>query len=47
MEIQKIQEHDVKDFLSYITKYSNSTIGKIYGLVNNVFRKAVKRKIIR
>ena len=47
MELQKIQENDVKDFLSYITKYSNSVISKIYGLVNNTFKKAVKKNIIR
>lgn len=46
MEIQKITERDVKDFLVYITKYSNSVIGKIYGLVNNTFKIAVRRKII-
>ena len=47
MELQKIQENDVMDFLSYITKYSNSVISKIYGLVNNTFKKAVKKNIIR
>ena len=46
MEIQKITERDVKDFLIYITKYSNSVIGKIYGLVNNTFKIALRRKII-
>jgi len=46
MEIQKITERDVKDFLVYITKYSNSVIGKIYGVVNNTFKIAVRRKII-
>lgn len=46
MEIQKITERDVKDFLVYITKYSNSVIGKIYGLVNNTFKIAIRRKII-
>ena len=47
MEIQKITGDDVKDFLIYITKYSNSVIGKIYGIVNNTFKRAVKRNIIR
>lgn len=46
MEMQKIKEEDLKDFLSYITKYSNSVIGKIYGVVNNTFRKAVRKNII-
>lgn len=46
MEIQKITERDVKSFLVYITKYSNSVIGKIYGLVNNTFKIAIRRKII-
>lgn len=47
MEIQKITEQDVKSFLVYITKYSNSVIGKIYGIVNNTFKIAVRRKIIK
>lgn len=47
MELQKISEKDVKDFLVYITKYSNSVIGKIYGLVNNTFKIAVRRNIIK
>ena len=46
MEIQKITENDVKDFLFYITKYSNSVIGKIYGVVNNTFKRAVRKNII-
>lgn len=47
MEIQKITERDVKDFLVYITKYSNSVIGKIYGLVNNTFKRAIRKNIIK
>lgn len=47
MELQKITEYDVKDFLSYITKYSNSVIGKIYGLVNNTFKRAIRKNIIK
>lgn len=46
MEIQKITEHDIKDFLCYITKYSNSVIAKIYGLINNTFKRAVRKNII-
>ena len=47
MEIQKISEEDLKDFLIYITKYSNSVIGKIYGVVNNTFKRAVRKNIIK
>lgn len=47
MEIQKIQEEDIKDFFVYITQYSNSVISKIYGLLNNCFKKAVKKNIIK
>jgi len=47
MEMQKITEYDVKDFLSYITKYSNSVIGKIYGLVNNTFKRGIRKNIIK
>lgn len=47
LEMQKITEEDVKDFLIYITKYSNSVIGKIYGLVNNTFKRAVRKNIIK
>lgn len=47
MEIQKITEDDLKDFLIYITKYSNSVIGKIYGVVNNTFKRAVRKNIIK
>jgi len=46
MEIQKIKEDDIQNFLIHITKYSNSVIGKIYGLLNNTLKKAVKKKII-
>lgn len=46
LEIQKITEYDIKDFFSYIIKYSNGTIGKIYGLVNSTFKKAVRKNII-
>lgn len=47
MEIQKISEDDLKDFLIYITKYSNSVIGKIYGVINNTFKRAVRKNIIK
>lgn len=47
MELQKITEKDLKDFFAYITKYSNSTIAKIYGIVNNTFKIAIRRNILR
>lgn len=47
MELQKITENDLKDFLIYITKYSNSVIAKIYGIVNQTFKIAVRRNILR
>lgn len=47
MELQKITENDLKDFFAYITKYSNSTIAKIYGIVNHTFKIAVRRNILR
>ena len=47
MELQKITEKDLKDFFAYITKYLNSTIAKIYGIVNNTFKIAVRRNILR
>lgn len=47
MELQKITENDLKDFFTYITKYSNSVIAKIYGIVNQTFKIAVRRNILR
>lgn len=47
MELQKITENDLRDFFTYITKYSNSTIAKIYGIVNHTFKIAVRRNILR
>lgn len=47
MELQKITENDLRDFFTYITKYSNSTIAKIYGIVNHTFKIAVRRNVIR
>lgn len=47
MELQKITEKDLRDFLIYITKYSDSVIAKIYGILNNTFRIAVRRNILR
>lgn len=47
MEFQKVTENDIKDFLVYITKYSDSVIAKIYGVLNNTLKIAVRRNIIR
>lgn len=47
MELQKITENDLKDFFTYITKYSNSVIAKIYGIINQTFKIAVRRNILR
>ena len=47
MELQKITEKDLKDFFIYITKYSNSVIAKIYGIVNQTFKIAVRKNILR
>ena len=47
MEIQKITEYDLKDFLSFITNYSNSSIDKIYCAVNSAFKQAVRKNIIK
>lgn len=44
--LQKIKTDDIKNFFEYITKYSNSVISKIYGLLNITLKLAVKRKII-
>lgn len=46
MEIQRIKEYDVKDFLNSLINYSNSTISKVYGLLNTSFKKAVRKNII-
>lgn len=47
MELQKITEKDLKDFFIYITKYSNSVIAKIYGIINQTFKIAVRKNILR
>ncbi len=47
MEIQKIQECDVKDFLIYLTKYSNSVIGHTYGVLHTAFKRAVRKNILK
>ena len=44
--IQKIIDRDIKLFFTLITSYSNSTIDKIYRLLNVGFKKAVTKRII-
>lgn len=44
--IQKLCEDDITAFLSTITNYANSTIKKIYGLLNQTLNVAVERNII-
>ena len=46
MEIQKITPRDVQNILNTQTKFSKSTIEKVYLLFNDVFKEAIKRKII-
>lgn len=46
-EIQKVTGADVKDFLFYLTKYSNTTISKGYGLANTIFKIAIKKNIVK
>jgi len=45
--LQDVNGYDVKDFLVYITKYSKSTITKLYGVTNKGFKKAVKDNVIK
>lgn len=44
--IQQVTDKDLHDFLNYMTMYSDSVIGKDYGLLNATFIKAVRKKII-
>ncbi len=46
MPIQKITREHLKIFFRSITKYSNSTIDKLYQLIRKAFRKALVRKLI-
>ena len=45
-QIQKITKKQLKDFFTSITKYSNSTIDKIFQLIHKAFKKAIVQKII-
>ena len=46
MEIQKVTDNDIKEFLVYITDFSQSVLNKSYGLLNNTLKRAVVKKII-
>lgn len=43
---QQVTDKDLHDFLNYMTMYSDSVIGKDYGLLNATFIKAVRKKIL-
>lgn len=46
MPIQKITKKHLKTFFKTITKYSNSTIDKIFQLIHKAFKKAIVQKLI-
>lgn len=46
MNIQKIAPNQINEMLQSYTNYANSTISKIYGMVNSAFNKAVRLKFI-
>ena len=46
MKVQKITHKELKHFFVCITAYSNSTINKVYRLINVAFKKAVTQKLI-
>lgn len=41
---QQVTDEDFRNFLNYMTMYSDSVIGKNYGLINATFIKAVRKK---
>ena len=43
---QQVTDKDIHDFLNYMTMYSDSVIGKDYGLLNATFIKAVRKKVL-
>lgn len=45
-EIQQITNKDILDFFKKSADYSNSTLSKLYQLLNRIFDEAVKREII-
>lgn len=46
MPIQKITKNHLKSFFANITKYSNSTIDKVFQIIRKAFKKALVQKII-
>ncbi len=46
MPIQKITTYHIRNVLPNLTKYSNNTIKKIYGMINKTFKVAVSDRII-
>lgn len=45
-KIQEITVSELKDFLNSKTNYANSNIEKIYNMLGNIFKEAIKRNII-
>lgn len=43
---QEVTDKDLHTYLSYMTMYSDSVIGKDYGLLNDAFIKCVRKKIL-
>ena len=43
---QEITDKDLHNYLNYMTMYSDSVIGKDYGLLNASFIKAVRKKVL-
>ena len=43
---QKVTEQEIHNYLNYMTNYSDSVIGKDFGLLNATFVRAVRKKII-
>lgn len=44
--IRKIRDLDLQEYFKTITDYSDSTISKIYTLINGAFQRAVREKVI-
>lgn len=43
---QKVTEQEIHNYLNYMTNYSDSVIGKDFGLLNATFVRAVRKKVI-
>lgn len=46
LQIQKIFPVDIQNFMDSLTSYANSTINKIYIMINEIFKEAQKRDYI-